>query len=226
MVIGIVFLMIVTKIVFKNVVGNTVNAGPERGDIRLSSAVLPEDIGEWKISNFKSPDGEGGVAGIIGWTHSWTALKEGLVGLICFDQVGFMGWHELTLCYEATGWTVTDRTLKISTSPETGDWHSVSVKLSNVQNQQALLIYSIFDGTGIPKLPPELAGYTPGSSLSNEQIRCLQCQVMFPFKGSLSLEQQESIYQLQVATRELFREEWVRQQSVSLNPVSSVSMFE
>lgn len=218
--------MIVTKIVFKNVVGNTVNAGPERGDIRLSSDVLPKDIAEWKISNFKNPDGEGGVAGVIGWTHSWTALKEGLAGLICFDQVGFMGWHELTLCYEATGWTVNDRTLKFSTSPKAGDWHSVSVKLSNVQNQQALMIYSIFDGTGTPKLPPELAGYTPGSSLSNEQQRCLQCQAMFPFRGSLSAEQQDAIYRLHVATRELFREEWLRQQSASMNSVSSVSTSE
>lgn len=214
MLVGVLVLMGLMQIVIRNFSGNSVNAGPERGDIRLTEDVLPTVIDGWKLSEFQEPTGKGGVAGIIGWTHSWNAQRDGMGGIVCFDQVGFMGWHELTMCYEATGWTASNRTLKTSNSPQTGEWHSVCVELAKPQNEKALLIYSIFDGMGSPKKPPELTGYVPGSGLSSEAKRCLQCQVMLPYQGKLSGELLDIAHQLHVATRELFREEWLKQRSV------------
>lgn len=215
MVIGIVIFMAIAKIAYRNLVDNSVNPGPERGDIRLASDVLPKTLNDWKIDNFKSPSVEAGVAGIIGWTHSWTVRNNNLTGLVCFDQIGFMGWHELALCYEAIGWTVTNRTVLLATSPQVGDWHSVSLQLTNSQNEHALLLYSIFDGTGTPKSPPEISGYIPGQSLSAEQKRCLQCQIMIPCQSRPTLEQQASAFQLHKETCELFRQEWLRQNKLA-----------
>ena len=129
-----------------------------------------------------------------------------------------MGWHELTGCYGATCWTVSNRTLHVVQSPACGEWYFVEAVLRNDGGQTALLIYSIFDGAGNPKLPAELQGYIPGHALSAEEKRCLQCQVMLPHQKELSSTQLDQVRELHVQTRERFRSEWLRQQLATHSP--------
>ena len=208
MVVAIILAMVVLQVLIRLFALGSTNAGLQRGDILLDKEVLPNIVAGWTVTGFRKPDGKGDVAGIIGWSHSWDFESSGNAALVSFDQIGFFGWHELTLCYEATGWIVTNRFIK---ADQAAGWHCVVADMSNTSGAKALMLYSIFDGTGVAKKPPEMSGYVQGGSLTAEQKRCLQCQVMMPYDGTYSELQLELACNLHFVTRELFRQEWLRQ---------------
>ncbi len=214
-----VIVLILSQVAYRYFKKDQITAGPGRGDIRLQRDVLPDNVGSWSVTSFTEP-GEGGIIGRIGWSHSWGMQNEQSAALVAFDQIGLMGsWHELTECYEATGWTVIDRQIKNTVSSTTGaPWYFVEARMEKEGGQSALLLYSIFNGEGTSTEPPSLTPYVPSLYRSQEERRCLQCQVFMPYAGEPRDQQRQEVHNMHFATREIFRLEWRRQQAVNRRP--------
>lgn len=195
-------------------------AGPARGDRNFSADVIPASISGWARKSFTAPSEENSQ-GSIGWSHSWNMTRQDQSALVSFDQVGFMGWHELTQCYCAVGWSVTSREIRPSGTNE--PWDYVECLLENPTGEKAILLYSIFNGESVPVAPPAatiketieqpwLASrqITPGGR-SIESGRCLQAQVLASTGPVINQDIRESITHLHLQTRELFRAQWHQQ---------------
>lgn len=197
--------------------------GPERGDLRLEDNCLSAEYGNWKKHDFTpaSPPeslGEGEVA----WIHSWTFQNGNLPAQVSFDQAGFMHWHDLTVCYEGLGWTVTHKAVAAK-SVGTDKWPCVVARLQKPDATAALLVFSLFFDDGDPIDPLRYESATSpddqlrqllGERLNRDRrtstvgsIR--QCQVFVPFNGPLDSEIEASIIELHLHTREAFREKWL-----------------
>jgi len=210
------------------VAGSATCAGPGRGDLRLPRTALPETLDGWQVTSFTPPQQED-VPGVIGWTHSWSFSRDPLQVIVAFDQVGFMGWHELTRCYEATGWVLADRTVgRMHSDSSEVAWDYVEARLTKLSGEEATLIYSIFNGVGRPAAAPadrrqdkagvlqRIAGRVVSETdqtSSREAARCLQCQVMVPHQGPLSRELHDDLLKLHAATREMLRVYWLNARS-------------
>ena len=185
--------------------GDKRHAGPERGDIRVAKEVLPEKIGGWRVAGFSEPN-EGGLAGVIGWTHSWNYESERMAALVAFDQIGFMRWHDLSLCYKANGCRISRMTTRSAESLSGEQWPYVEFYLSKDDGIFAYVVFSIFNGWGEPLNP----GYGYNASIS-EGNRSLQCQVLVQYQGQLSEPERISAIRLHLFSREVFRREWLTQ---------------
>ena len=129
-----------------------------------------------------------------------------------FDQLGLRGWHELTECYTAIGWTVTERIP--SRSDAANNWQYIVARLQR-DTQRATLVYSIFDGAGNPMQTPDDSPswleqrQVWGNDTLRETMRTLQAQVLIAHAGDLPEELEQEIIQLHLVTRDRFKSEWL-----------------
>ena len=197
--------------------------GPDRGDLHLEDSCLSAEYGHWKKRDFTpaSPP-ESLREGEVAWIHSWTFQNGNLPAQVSFDQAGFMHWHDLTVCYEGVGWTVTQKAVSAGTV-DTEKWPCVVARLQKPDASAALLVFSLFFDDGDPV---DSLRYEPATSLDDQLRRLLgerlnrdrrtstvgsirQCQVFVPFAGVLDSETEASIIELHLQTREAFREKWL-----------------
>jgi len=237
-ILGLVVLMVIAQALTRWLGTGSVaaSAGPSRGDIRLAEDVLPTELHGWIVVAFQEPN-EGDVSGVIGWSHSWTLQKDQRQVLVSFDQVGFMGWHELTQCYEATGWTLSDRQVQPAAhSPSSDNWSYVQARLGKPSGERAVLMYSIFNGDGDAVAPVDDPNQTAGffdrqkqapvtrRKASAEASRCLQVQLLIPSGKQFPEAYREELSRLHFETREIIRRHWIeRKQSGASDPVGKVS---
>lgn len=199
-------------------------AGIARGDIRLNEDAIPTEVHDWNVVAFQEPK-EGDTADGIGWAHSWTFQKNQRKVVVSFDQVGFMDWHELTQCYQATGCTLADRkVMSGKKNQDANDWGYVQATLMEASGEQDVLMYSIFNGLGEPVEPPgstlpeKSNGFFDRLSPKNglklgtnpESSRCLQVQLLIPGGKEISDEDHAALEQLHFQTREIFRQHWMK----------------
>lgn len=209
--------------------------GPERGDLVLQRHDLPDEILGWHCLGFKPalpseklPDGQ------FWWTHFWNYRRQSLDALVAFDQADWKSWHELTVCYQAIGWTLVDREV-ISTTD------NVSVVLASLEkptHEKAKLVFSLFaqDGSLIPsplmgmpltqkertdqsfakmlngRLAYELPEGTKQALNAETVERVLQCQVFVPHAEPLSEVQVQHVIELHLETLDHFRTAWLNRQ--------------
>lgn len=201
------------------------SAGIARGDIRLNEDAIPTEVDGWNVVAFQEPK-EGDTAEGIGWGHSWTFQKNQRHVLVSFDQVGFMGWHELTGCYQAAGCTLADRKVMSGKRDRATDtWGYVQATLMTASGEQEVLMYSIFNGLGEPVEPPDSTlpdksnGLFDRLSQKNRLIklgtnpesnRCLQVQLLIPSGKEISDADHAALKQLHFQTREIFRQYWMK----------------
>lgn len=229
-IVGLVGLMVTAQILTRIFGTGSVaaSAGPARGDIRLTEDVLPAELNGWKVVAFQEPK-EGDVPGVIGWSHSWTLQKDQHQVLVSFDQVGFMGWHELTLCYEAIGWVLNDRQVRtVEQSPSEDVWSYVQAQFEQQTGERTVLMYSIFNGGGDSVVPSNDLNHTTGvldrlkqaggarKKTGAEASRCLQVQLLIPSGKQFPEEYREEMAQLHFATREIFRSHWTKTSGKSM----------
>lgn len=196
--------------------------------IDLLEDALPETLNDWKRTHFTPPaDHDEALLGSGCYLHAWEYSQNGLNARASFDQIPKKGWHELSQCYRGNGWIVEDRRLLEPDEGEEFPWICVVVKLKSPMGVPATLVFSIFDQFGEPIDP------ATGAELSNELTAifsrrtrrvsknkypngraCLQCQLLVtgPNAEVLGAEQND-IVQLHLATRQRFKEVWLRSDS-------------
>jgi hypothetical protein len=202
--------------------------GTERGDIRLAQESLPEFCAGWKRIGFTPPDEVDHLPeGQFWWVHQWLYSKDGRTAGVCFDQLGLNDWHELTVCYQALGWRLVDRSVQTARLREAAeDWKYVVATLENATGQQAILVFSLFYDDGSP-VEPETAALSLFEATQPESTRptmaerifrnpqprvvhtrSLQCQV-FAEVRSTHTDELKNIIELHIASRLSFRQTWL-----------------
>lgn len=209
--------------------------GPRRGDLVLKQNVLADEIFGWHFRRFEPalppeqlPDGQ------FWWTHSWKYRRNQLDALVAFDQANWKSWHELTMCYQAIGWTLVDRQVVSISDAVT----VVQASFEKLTHEKATLVFSLFaqDGSliqppdiGLPVVPveeadPSLTSLLIGrltwkipedarhSSSTATFERILQCQVFAQHSESLSDEEVSGLIELHLETLGCFRSAWLNRQ--------------
>ena len=198
--------------------------GPARGDLSLSRDSLPQQIGEWSNTAFAVQSPEQLPQGQFWWTHRWNYANGALNGTVTLDQANFKHWHDLTVCYQSLGWTVTDRHVADGHNP-TENWPCIVAHMRKSETQSAMLVFSLFFDDGDPvnardyetaattrrdlgQLLESRFGNKPGRTSSVASVR--QCQVLVPYEGVLDTDAKSGIIALHLQTREIFRDKWIK----------------
>lgn len=115
----------------------------------LSEDSLPETAEGFTRQTYEEV--ERGANALEGeFSNSWTYAHERLQAYVSCDHP-FMEWHPLTLCYEKTGWTVSDIQYQ-----DSADWPHLIARLHQQDSgKYAILLFSHFDQLGNPVEPPD-----------------------------------------------------------------------
>ena len=109
---------------------------------------LDEQIGVWKQFGFMPPDKES-TSRV--WASSWQYRSQTTAAVVSFDQAGYTGWHELSDCYVANGWTHVSRN---TFAPLGEEWPCVISEFTNSREELAFVVFSLFFDDGTPVFPP------------------------------------------------------------------------
>jgi hypothetical protein len=198
-------------------------AGIGRNDLVLAEDDLPDTIDKWQRVSFEP-------AKLLAdqaeeqrvWTHSWGFQKDLFSAYVAFDQAGFMHWHDLTVCYQGLGWTITSKQV-LSSTENLKEWPIVVAQLSKPDGSTAMLAFSSFFDNGDPvdarvyevaKTAEEgfkrlLSGRFNGQQRTSKVASLRQCQVLFPYAGTLTSDMENSIIKLHLQSRQSFRDHWL-----------------
>ena len=119
----------------------------------------------------------------------------------------FLGWHEVTRCYRAHGWTVTGRSVHRDADKQGQQWPIVEVQMEKPTGDTASLLFSMVDTAGHPVTPRskhwggirgKLARSPIVSLLRGENTRTVdttvQMQVLVISPGPANTDQQRSFF--------------------------------
>jgi hypothetical protein len=209
--------------------------GPGRGDLVLKQNVLADEIVGWHFRRFEPAlPSEQLPNGQFWWTHAWNYHRNKLDALVAFDQANWKSWHELTMCYQAIGWTLVNRQV-VSISDAVS---VVQATFEKPTHERATLVFSLFAQDGSVIQPPETGmpaaqeNETDQSftSLLNSRLtwkmpegaqqssnaetfeRVLQCQVFAQHHATLSDEERHGLIELHLETLGCFRNAWLNRQ--------------
>lgn len=123
--------------------------GPERGDLALSRDSLPQQISAGNNTAFEVQSPEQLPQGQFWWTQRWNDASGSLNSTVTLDQANFKHWHDLTVCYQALGWTVTDRRVADG-HRQNQDWPCIVAQMKLHETESAVLVFSLFFDDGDP----------------------------------------------------------------------------
>lgn len=110
----------------------------------LGDDFLPATSGDWKRSSYRSIKRNRGSA-FGEYSQLWSYASGGKRGTPSFDYP-FVGWHELTECYQSQGWVLESRTM---VEIEANKLPCVVVRLRHPQSSRnALLWYTLLTRDG------------------------------------------------------------------------------
>lgn len=198
-------------------------AGVESNSLALKEHDLPVRIENWNRVSFepaKVRDDQSEEQRV--WTHSWGFQKDGLSACVAFDQAGFAHWHDLTVCYQALGWTMSSKSV-LSSTAETDQWPVVVARIRKPDGSTAILLFSLFFDNGDPvdargydvaRTAEEgfkrlLSGRFDRNRRTSQVASIRQCQVLVPYAETLTSDMENNIINLHLQSRESFRKKWL-----------------
>ena len=116
----------------------------------IHQATMPKTAGNWKLSNYSNaiPEGE---EKLPSHSHIWS-YSGSEDHLRVAVEYPFHGWHELTRCYEGTGWTTTHREVIHHADGRA----CIQAMLRGTQGQYGVLFFALHSADGL-LLPPSLS---------------------------------------------------------------------
>lgn len=205
--------------------------GPERGDMVLTADSLPAELAGWKQTQFQPAEVPSDLPeGQFWWVHAWGYSDGASACTLSLDQADWTAWHDLTVCYQAVGWTLDDRKVLEIPYPQGGTWHAVTADFSEPSGRRAFLVFSLFGDDGTPldspwqglssepvddsfasRLGKRFKQQKPDAQPVRKKInhtRVLQSQVFLSYSGVLSTERREKLIQLHLEARPYFQTIW------------------
>jgi len=108
---------------------------------------LPSEIEGWKLVGEPKPASQTAAYEDGVHSHIWRLQKDGLQAIVSLDYP-FFGYHDVTVCYRNSGWSVSESKL-LQASAENGLIPNMEVLLAKEGNLKALLLYSTVDEGGV-----------------------------------------------------------------------------
>jgi len=127
---------------------------------------LPPVIEGWKLVSEAKPASKTAAYEDAVHSHIWRLQKDGLQTIVSLDYP-FFGYHDVTVCYRNSGWTVVDSKL-LKAAAETLFIPHMEVLMAKPGGTKALLFYITVDEAG------NWLENTPTRSGYNEEGKSLQ----------------------------------------------------
>jgi len=108
---------------------------------------LPPEINGWKLVGEPKPQSKTAAYEDGVHSHIWKLQKDGMQAIVSLDYP-FFGYHDVTVCYRNSGWTVSESKL-LQASAENGLISNMQVLLAREGGLKAMLFYSTVDERGI-----------------------------------------------------------------------------
>jgi hypothetical protein len=119
----------------------------EQLDAAFQRTWLPKRVGMWEQKDYQAKERDhSSDQGRFSCT--WVFQADGQTAQVSVD-FPFLGWHELTRCYEGQGWREVSR--EVRADKGTGPY--VAVQLSKASGEAGHLLFSLFDATAQPVSP-------------------------------------------------------------------------
>ncbi len=121
---------------------------------------LPAKLEDWSVVNYAIDNRERG-SDLGKRSDLWTYRAPNCIAQVSLDQP-FPGWHELTTCYQNSGWKLDSRVRKeaklevVDDSGKAGSvsWPYVVAEFSKPTGERGFLVFSLFNTAGAPVDPP------------------------------------------------------------------------
>jgi len=108
---------------------------------------LPPEIDGWKLVGEPKPQSKTAAYEDGVHSHIWKLQKNGMQAVVSLDYP-FFGYHDVTVCYRNSGWTVNESKL-LQASAENGFVPNMEIVLAKPGGVKAILLYSTIDESGI-----------------------------------------------------------------------------
>ena len=172
---------------------------------------LPKKYQEWQFVKYHTQERESS-SDEGQYSQIWDYASE-LGNCQVSVDYPFVGWHELSRCYRAHGWTVSERTVRYERDPQGKRWPLVEVEMQKPTGAEARLLFTLVDLSGQPVTPRtthwsgwrgKLARSPLLSLLRGQQTRsvqtAIQLQLLVVSGTPADAEQQRAFYR-QVRSR-------------------------
>ena len=193
---------------------------------------LPAKLGGWSVLDYSIDTRERG-SDLGKRSDLWQYRAPNCRASVSLDQP-FPGWHELTTCYQNSGWRLLKRERKVAKIDATGEngesfeqtWPYVVAEFDKPTGEHGFLVFSLFNSSGNPVDPPNdwnrISGFIERlknrlsgrirSSLFNNSTYQIQT-----FVGSFGIDDQtrEDIETQFLKVREITREKFMEKQSAT-----------
>lgn len=121
---------------------------------------LPATLDDWSVVKYKIDNRERG-SDLGCRSDQWTYRASNCMAQVSFDQT-FPGWHELTTCYQNSGWKLLSRLRKdaklemLDSNGNAGSvsWPYVVAEFEKPTGERGFLVFSLFNTDGGPVDPP------------------------------------------------------------------------
>jgi exosortase/archaeosortase family protein len=126
----------------------------------FEEADMPAKLDDWNVVNYKIDNRERG-SDLGKRSDQWTYRAPNVIATVSLDQT-FPGWHELTTCYQNSGWKLVSRTrknAKVEIPDDDGNagsvsWPYVVAEFEKPTGERGFLVFSLFNTEGGPVDPP------------------------------------------------------------------------
>ena len=108
---------------------------------------LPLEIDGWKLVGDPKPQSKTAAYEDGVHSHIWKLQKNGMQAIVSLDYP-FFGYHDVTVCYRNSGWTVNESKL-LQTAAENGFIPNMEIVMAKPGGVKAILLYSTVDESGI-----------------------------------------------------------------------------
>jgi exosortase len=108
---------------------------------------LPPEIDGWKLVGEPKPQSKTAAYEDGVHSHIWKLQKNGMQAIVSLDYP-FFGYHDVTVCYRNSGWTVNESKL-LQAAAENGFIPNMEIVLAKPGGVKAILLYSTVDESGI-----------------------------------------------------------------------------
>ncbi len=205
--------------------------------VALDKNDLPETIGDWRwvqdsdsVSAYQSTTRE--AASDFGMRSDQWIYDGGKYNVMVAMDQPFPGWHELTQCYENSGWVpiASGRQYKEAKDKAGNDWPYIQVDFTKPTGEKAYLLFSLFDASGEPFEAPADWGAVNSFLIRvrnrlSPQVRkrlfnaeSYQVQAFVPMARTLTDDERKAITENYLELREKVREAFLKRHSVGESP--------
>ena len=112
---------------------------------------LPKQYQEWQFVKYREQERESS-SDEGQYSQIWDYTSE-LGNCQVSVDYPFIGWHELSRCYRAHGWTVSHRTVRDETDAHGQHWPLVELEMQKPTGAVARLLFTLVDVSGQPVIP-------------------------------------------------------------------------